>query len=203
MNSRQHLLNGLAALNLDISEDKTTKLLSFIDLIDKWNKTYNLTAINNKQDMVSLHLLDSLTALPYLHGERILDVGTGAGLPGIPLAICLPELKFTLLDSNAKKTRFVQQAVIELGLKNVEVCRSRAEDLHPEQPFDTVITRAFAELTDIIAITRHLLANNGIILAMKGQFSETEMSNITIPATIIPVRIPGVEAERNLILLKP
>jgi len=177
-------------------------MLAFIDLIEKWNKAYNLTAIKNKQEMVALHLLDSLTVLPYLHGERIIDIGTGAGLPGIPLAICRPELSFTLLDSNAKKTRFVQQAVLELKLPNVEVRQSRVEDFHPDTLFDTVITRAFAELAEIIKLTRHLLAKDGIILAMKGQFSETEIAKIKLPASVIPLQIPDVAAERNLIMIK-
>jgi 16S rRNA (guanine527-N7)-methyltransferase len=202
MNYSQHLLDACAALNLEISEDKATQLLSFIDLIEKWNKAYNLTAIKNKQDMVALHLLDSLTVMPYLHGKRIIDVGTGAGLPGIPLAICLPELNFTLLDSNAKKTRFVQQVVLELKLANVNISHSRAEDFQPSQPFDTVLTRAFAELSDIVATTKHLLATNGSLIAMKGHCLESELAQVSAKKTVIPVRVPGVEAERNLVCIK-
>jgi len=200
---RQLLLEGCAALKLELSEEKIGQFLKFIGLIEKWNKAYNLTAIKNKQDMVSLHILDSLTVLPYLHGDRIIDIGTGAGLPGIPLAICRPDLNFTLLDSNAKKTRFVQQAVLELKLPNVEIRQSRIEDFHPNIHFDTVITRAFAELARIVELNQHLLAKNGMILAMKGQFSESEIAKIQLPATVIPVRIPGIEAERNLVLINP
>ena len=203
MNFRQHLLDGCTALKLEISDDKVAKLLNFIDLIEKWNKAYNLTAIKSKQDMVALHLLDSLTVLPYLHGKRIIDVGTGAGLPGIPLAICLPELSFTLLDSNAKKTRFVQQAVLELKLTNVQIIQCRSEDYLPAQRYNTILTRAFAELPDIIASTRHLLAENGIMIAMKGRCIESELEHVKPSASVIPVRIPGVEAERNLVLIKP
>lgn len=199
----QHLLDGCATLSLAISEDKARQLISFIELIEKWNKAYNLTAIKNKPEMVDLHLLDSLTVLPYLHGQRIIDIGTGAGLPGIPLAICRPDLSFSLLDSNAKKTRFVQQAVLELKLTNVEVRQSRVEDFHPDKLFDTVITRAFAELAVIVELTRHLLAKDGIILAMKGQLSETEIAKIKVPASVIPLQIPDVAAERNLIMIKP
>jgi 16S rRNA (guanine527-N7)-methyltransferase len=202
MNYLKHLLDGCAELKLEISEDKASKLLSFIDLIEKWNKAYNLTAIKNKQDMVVLHMLDSLTTLPYLHGKRIIDVGTGAGLPGIPLAICLPELSFTLLDSNAKKTRFVQQAVLELKLTNVEIQHSRVEDFIPTQPYDTVLTRAFAELSDIIAMTKHLLAGNGKLIAMKAKCSDEELRKVTAQTTVIPVKIPGNDAERNLILVQ-
>jgi 16S rRNA (guanine527-N7)-methyltransferase len=202
MNFREHLLDACAALNLEISEDKAIKLLSFIDLIEKWNKAYNLTAIKTKQDMVRLHLLDSLTVIPYLEGSRIIDIGTGAGLPGIPLAICLPELCFTLLDSNAKKTRFVQQAVLELRLSNVQIIQSRAEDYQPEHAFNMVLTRAFADLSDIIASTRHLLAENGTMIAMKGHCTEAELAQVTTKKTIIPVQIPGVEVERNLVCIQ-
>ncbi len=202
MSYRQHLLDSCTALNLEISDDEVTKLLSFIDLIEKWNKAYNLTAIKAKQDMVALHLLDSLTALPYLHGNRVIDIGTGAGLPGIPLAICLPELNFTLLDSNAKKTRFVQQAVLELKLTNVTVQHSRVEDYRPEQLFDVVITRAFAELSDIMESCRHLLGENGKLIAMKAKCTEEELAKVTANKHIIPVTILGVEVERNLVLIK-
>jgi 16S rRNA (guanine527-N7)-methyltransferase len=140
--------------------------------------------------------------LPYLHGDRIIDIGTGAGLPGIPLAVCLPELRFTLLDSNAKKTRFVQQAVLELNLTNVKVQRSRVEDYQPEESFDVVITRAFAELSDIMESCRHLLGENGRLIAMKAKCIEEELAKVTAVKQIVPVTIPGVETERNLILIK-
>jgi 16S rRNA (guanine527-N7)-methyltransferase len=199
---RKILVDGIAAINLSVDEQKVDQLLGFVKLIEKWNKAYNLTAIKDKPNMVRLHLLDSLTVIPYLEGNRIIDIGTGAGLPGIPLAICLPTLSFTLLDSNAKKTRFVQQAVLELGLTNVQTIHSRAEGFQPQQPFDTVLTRAFAELTDIIAITRHLSAKNGLLLAMKGHCPEQELAKVKSSNSVIPVRIPGVEAERNLVLIK-
>ena len=202
INYRQHLLNGCAALNLEISEDKVAKLLNFIDLITKWNRAYNLTAIKDKQGMVDLHLLDSLTVIPYLEGSRIIDIGTGAGLPGIPLAICLPDTAFTLLDSNAKKTRFVQQAVLELKLANVQIIHSRSEEHQPAQLYNTVLTRAFAELPDIIASTRHLLAENGKMIAMKGRCTESELAKVVTKKTVIPVQVPGVEAERNLVCIK-
>ena len=201
MNYRQHLLNGCTTLNLEISEDKVAKLLCFIDLIAKWSKAYNLTAIKDKREMVDLHLLDSLTVIPYLDGERIIDIGTGAGLPGIPLAICLPHMAVTLLDSNAKKTRFVQQAVLELKLANVQIVHSRSEDYQPGQAFNTVITRAFAELSDIVKSTKHLLTTNGKIIAMKGRCPESELAKVVTKKTVIPVQVPGVEAERNLVCI--
>ena len=161
--ARDILISGLNELGLQLTDVQLMQLLDFVQLIEKWNKAYNLTAIRNQEEMIRLHLLDSLAILPFIEGKHIIDVGTGAGLPGIPLAICLPELAFTLLDSNAKKTRFVQQAVLELGLKNVSICHQRAEAYCPEQKFNQVITRAFANLPDIIKSTKHLLAKKGFI----------------------------------------
>jgi len=200
---RKILVDGIAALNLSVDEQQIEQLLAFIKLIEKWNKAYNLTAIKKQDDMVRLHLLDSLTVIPYLEGNRIIDIGTGAGLPGIPLAICLPHIAFTLLDSNAKKTRFVQQAVLELKLTNIKIVHSRAEDFQPEQCYDMVLTRAFADLADILRSTNHLLAKNGKLLAMKGHCPEQELAKVKLPTSVILVRIPGVEAERNLVLIKP
>jgi 16S rRNA (guanine527-N7)-methyltransferase len=196
------LVDGIAALNLSVDEQKIDQLLAFIKLIEKWNKAYNLTAIKDKQDMVRLHLLDSLAVIPYLEGQRIIDIGTGAGLPGIPLAICLPQLSFTLLDSNAKKTRFVQQAVLELKLTNVQICHSRAEDFQPGQHFDTVLTRAFAELSAIVELSRHLMALNGSLIAMKGRCPDAELAQISMKKKVIPIHVPGVEAERNLVCIQ-
>lgn len=193
------LHDGLEELHLSIQETQIKDLLAFIALIEKWNKAYNLTAIRKKEDMVGLHLLDSLAILPHLHGTRIIDIGTGAGLPGIPLAVCCPEREFTLLDCNAKKTRFVQQAVLELKLKNVTVCHQRVEDHHPETGYDAILTRAFASLPDIVALTRHLLAPNGVLLAMKGQQAEAESAQVTAATTLIPINVPGIDAERYLI----
>jgi 16S rRNA (guanine527-N7)-methyltransferase len=196
---RRLLVSGLASLKINLSEDQIDQLLAFIKLIDKWNKAYNLTAIRKLDDMVSLHLLDSLAVLPYIEGSRVVDIGTGAGLPGIPLAIARPGTAFTLLDSNAKKTRFVQQAVLELKLKNVDVHLGRVENYHPEIRFTTVLTRAFAALPDIINFTTHLLDKDGILLAMKGQKPDMELARIAAKATLIPVFIPGIEAERCLV----
>ncbi|WP_411727186.1 16S rRNA (guanine(527)-N(7))-methyltransferase RsmG [Methyloglobulus sp.] len=199
---RDILVDGIAALNLSVDEEKIGQLLCFISLIEKWNKAYNLTAIKDKQDMVRLHLLDSLTVIPYLEGRRIIDIGTGAGLPGIPLAICLPHIAFTLLDSNAKKTRFVQQVVLELKSSNMQVFHSRVEDYQPEQRFSTVLTRAFAELSEIVDSTQHLLATNGRFLAMKGRCAESELAQVKAKKTVIPVLVPGVETERNLVCIQ-
>lgn len=199
---RDILTAGLEALPLTLTDTQIEQLLAFIKLLAKWNKAYNLTAIRKLEDMVSLHLLDSLAILPHIHGQRVIDIGTGAGLPGIPLAICLPDVQFTLLDSNAKKTRFVQQAILELKLPNASVYHSRVEDYQPEVGFDTVTTRAFASLPVIIDLTRHLLAENGVVLAMKGQQLAEELAYITHTTTLIPIHVPGVEAERYLVRIQ-
>lgn len=200
---RDILVSGLASLNMSLTEDQIEQLLSFIKLIEKWNKAYNLTAIRNREDMVRLHLLDSLAVLPFIEGKCVIDIGTGAGLPGIPLAICLPHIEFTLLDSNAKKTRFVQQAVLELGLKNVAICHDRVERYQPGYAFNTVITRAFASLSDIVELTAHLLAEGGVLLTMKGQNPEAELAQVSADKTLIPIKVPGVEALRCLIRIRP
>ncbi|MDO8845288.1 16S rRNA (guanine(527)-N(7))-methyltransferase RsmG [Methylicorpusculum sp.] len=199
---RKNLVSGLDQLGLSISEQQIDLLLAFIQLIEKWNKAYNLTSIRNKDEMVTLHLLDSLSVLPYVKGSRIIDCGTGAGLPGLPLAICLPEYHFTLLDSNAKKTRFVQQAILELKLKNVSIHQSRVEDYQPEERFDCVITRAFTHLSEMISLTAHLLADDGVLLAMKGQHPEQELAAVKAKTKVIPLVVPGLAAERCLVQIE-
>lgn len=197
---RDILESGLTALNLPHSPDQIQQLLAFIKLIAKWNKAYNLTAVRNNEDMARLHILDSLAILPHIEGKRVIDIGTGAGLPGIPLAIFLPEVEFVLLDSNAKKTRFVQQAILELKLKNASVIHNRVEQYQPEQGFDTITTRAFASLPDIVKLTRHLLSANGVLLAMKGQIPAAELEQENL--TVIPIKVPEVEAERCLVRIR-
>ncbi len=193
---------GLADFSLTLSEPQITSLLAFIKLIEKWNKAYNLTAVRDPLQMVDLHLLDSLAILPHLPGGRIADIGTGAGIPGIPLAICRPDCRFTLVDSNSKKTRFVRQAVLELKLSNVEVVHSRVEQLTPTTPFDAVLTRAFASLPDIVHLTGHLLAEQGVLLAMKGQTPSDELVGIAGLFQVIPLHVPGIDAERCLIRIE-
>jgi 16S rRNA (guanine527-N7)-methyltransferase len=196
---RNILESGLSELNLPHTPEQTEQLLAFIKLIAKWNKAYNLTAVRNNEDMARLHILDSLAILPHIEGKRVIDIGTGAGLPGIPLAIFMPEVEFVLLDSNAKKTRFVQQVILELKLKNVSVLHSRVEDYQPELGFDTVTMRAFASLPDIMKLTAHLLSANGVLLAMKGQIPEAELAEIDAQTTLIKINVPEVEAERCLV----
>ncbi len=199
---RQQLGCGLEALGLVASAGQQQQWLDFVDLLAKWNKTYNLTAVRDPLAMVSLHVLDSLAVAAYLRPSHILDIGTGAGLPGIPLAIYCPHLQFTLLDSNGKKTRFVQQAIMQLNLPNVRVLQSRVESFKPEHRFDTVICRAFASMPAIIESSRPLLSEGGCLLAMKGQRPDHELQEITAPCSVIPVSVPGVDGERCLIQIE-
>ena len=196
VDARQLLCAGMEQLGLAATEEQVDLLLAFVSLIEKWNKAYNLTAIRNRDEILRLHILDSLSILPYITGQKIIDVGTGAGLPGIPLSIFLPDVQFTLLDSNSKKTRFVQQVVLELKLSNVEVVHSRAENLHRDGEYDAVLSRAFASLNDIKNLTEHLLQPEGVLIAMKGQVPEAELKKIKQKYTVNSIVLPGVEAER-------
>lgn len=203
---KAQLLKGIKTLGLD--ENPADPLLAYLELLIKWNKTYNLTAVRDPQDMVVLHLLDSLTALPYIKGGRVLDVGTGAGLPGIPLSIVRPDIAFTLLDTNGKKTRFVEHAVRQLSLPNVEVVKSRIEDFAPdgEQHFDTVISRAFTALDGFAEACGRLLTASGQLTAMKGRLQSEEISCINKAQWNIAseqVTVPGLDAERHMIILTP
>lgn len=177
--------------------------MGYLQLLVKWNRAYNLTAVRDPQQMVTRHLLDSLAVVPHLSGERIIDVGSGAGLPGIPLALALPEREFVLLDSNGKKSRFQIQARGELGLHNVAVVNSRVEEYRPDRLFDTVITRAFASVTDILSSSRHLLAPNGEVLAMKGTLPESELETLPHGFQLIEtinIKVPGLEQEQRHLL---
>lgn len=197
------LTAGLADLGIDLPEAAQGKLLAFRDLLLKWNKTYNLTALRDPAQAVSHHLLDSLAILPHVGPGPLLDVGSGGGLPGIPLAIARPELSVSMVDTVQKKTTFLQQAVIELGLKNVTVHHARVEAM-PGQ-YAQISSRAFAELGLFVSLTRHLLAPGGRWLAMKGVRPDEELkalpADITVEA-IIPLAVPGLNAERHLIILK-
>ena len=174
---------------------------TYLQLLEKWNKTYNLTAVP-AEDWMTLHIQDSLSIGSYLHGSRIIDVGTGAGLPGIPLAITYPDKHFTLLDSNGKKTRFLTHVQYTLGLKNVTVIHSRVEDFKPEALFDSILSRAFASLSDMLAMTHHLCAIGGQFLAMKGQYTETELPPHIRLFGVYPLHVPGLDAQRNLVILE-
>ncbi len=200
--SKKILQQGIKQLGLSSDENKLMQLLDFIKLIEKWNKTYNLTSIRNKEDMARLHILDSLAIISYLYGNRIADIGTGAGLPGIPLAIFLPDKEFTLVDSNSKKTRFVQQAILELKLKNVKVVHNRVENMSADLLFSSVIMRAFSSIQDIMKLCKHLIVPQGILLAMKGCVPDEELMDIVESYSVISLKVPGVERERCLIRIK-
>lgn len=204
MNQAQALERGVAQLGIEVAPEVQQKMLDFLALLQKWNKVYSLTAIRQPEQLVSHHLLDSLAVLPHLWPSRWLDVGCGAGLPGVVLALMRPDWTFTLLDSNSKKTSFVQQAVIELGLRNVSVCCARVEDWQPSEKFDGIISRAFASIADFTALTRHLLAQDGGWAAMKGlpeQELEALPSGVRVEQ-IVPLQVPSLEAARCLVILK-
>lgn len=204
MDLREHLLDGCQKLGLQVNELQLDALLHYQEMMVKWNKVYNLTAITDPHLMVTHHLLDSLAVLPYLQGERIIDVGCGGGLPGIVLAIASPEREFVLLDSNNKKTRFVTQAMIELKLNNVKVQNSRVEQYQPTQLFSTVISRAFASLSDMLAWCAHLRAEEGVFLAMKGVRPDDELAQVSDDFHVIKqcqLTVPGLDAERHVVLI--
>ncbi len=204
MNLAADLSRGVAELGLDIPPEAQRRMLSYLAVLGKWNKVYNLTAIRRPQQMLTHHLLDSLAVLPHLTPGRWLDVGCGAGLPGLVLAMARPEWKFTLLDSNSKKTSFVQQAIIDLKISNANIFCARAEEWKSNEGFDGIISRAFAELADFVAATRHLLAAGGHWVAMKGRIGQESRS---LPSDVrieqlISLQVPGLHAERHLAILR-
>ncbi len=193
---------GLAELELSLTDTQVNQLIEYLTLLEKWNKVYNLTAIRDPKEMLIKHLLDSLAVVPHITGERIIDVGTGGGLPGIPLAICFPDKTVDLLDSNSKKTRFLIQAKAELGLANTLVIHDRVENYQPKLGYDAVISRAFASMQDMLHWTDHLLSNNGVWWAMKAQQEFEDLTNLPGLVKIeetIHLQIPGLDAERMLI----
>ena len=198
------LKTGLKKLNIELSDDKIELLLAYHALLVKWNKAYNLTAVRDPEEMIRRHLLDSLSILPHITGDRILDVGTGPGLPGIPLAICFPEKNLTLLDSNGKKTRFLTQAKIELKLDNMTPVQSRIESFETE-PFDAITSRAFATLKDMVDGSIHLLKDEGYFYAMKGLYPTEEIGELDNRTTVVDcfaLHVPGEEAERHLVKIQ-
>lgn len=200
------LQQGLDELNIRVDGSVQSRLLGYVDLLHKWNRTYNLTAVRKPELMVTRHLLDSLVINPYLQAGRILDVGTGAGLPGIPLALVRPEDDFYLLDSNSKKTRFVTQAVSELEINNVTVVKSRVEEFQPGVVFNTIMSRAFSTLANMVNGTRHLLDPKGVLLAMKGVYPVAEVDDLPVGVELsnnIELKVPGLDAERHLLIIRP
>lgn len=203
MSLEKDLAAGIAQMGIAVTPEQQAKLLEYLALLHKWNGVFNLTAIRQPEQMVSNHLLDSLAVLPYLWPQRWLDVGCGGGLPGLVLAVIRPEWSFTLMDSNSKKTGFVQQAAIELGLRNVEVRCGRVEQWQAEQKFDGIISRAFAEVSDFVSLTGHLLADGGRWAAMKGA-PEQELAKLPKGIEVekvITLHVPKLEAARSLVVL--
>jgi 16S rRNA (guanine527-N7)-methyltransferase len=196
------LSRGCAALQIATEEASQQRLLAYLELMIKWNRAYNLTAVRDPVQMVIRHLLDSLAIAPYLQGQRLIDVGTGGGLPGVPMSILVPEREFHLLDSNGKKTRFLFQVKTALGLDNMTVHQARVESFKQETPFDTVLSRAFASLEDMVDCCRHLLAADGHFLAMKGAHPGEEIATVEDRCRLEAVHslnVPGLDEQRHLV----
>lgn len=198
--------DGLASLALRANAGMREHLFAYLRLLEKWNKVYNLTAVRDVEAMMTHHLLDSLAVVPHVVGTSVVDVGSGGGLPGVPLAIMHPDMRVTLLDSNHKKAAFLRQAAIELALSNVTVVCERAESWQPAQLYDVVISRAFAELAQFVTVAGHLCAPDGVIMAMKGVYPDEELTEVPAGFRVLGVRrivVPRLTADRHLVLLQP
>lgn len=203
MTLEQELEAGLAQLGLELSAEQIDRLNQYLALLNKWNKTYNLTAVRETERMVAYHVLDSLSALPHIQGARVLDVGSGGGMPGMLFAIARPDWQLTLIDANHKKTTFLRQAAIELGLNNVEVHCERVEAL-AAPAFDVITSRAFADLAEFVRLTRHVLADGGVWAALKGVYPYEEIAQLPDDIRVVSVQalhVPGLDAERHLVTL--
>lgn len=198
---REQLKAGFEALGL--SHLDAEPFVQYLELLQQWNRAYNLTAVRDVETMVSRHILDSLAIVPFMRGQRWLDVGTGPGLPGIPLALAHPDVRLVLLDSNGKKTRFLHEVVRNLSLQHVEVIESRVESYHPTRAFDTVVSRAFSALEPMVEKTRHLIDSRGLWLAMKGRVPEDELTQLGKSYDTRTYTVPGVVGERCCILIEP
>ena len=203
MTQTELLASGIAEMGLDVTLEAQTKLLQYLSLLNKWNKVYNLTAVRDPLEMVTLHLLDSLSVLPHVNSKNLLDVGSGGGLPGIVLAICKPELQVTTIDTVQKKVIFMRQVKGELGLTNLTVVHARVESYLPAEKFEAIISRAFSDLALFVDLTKHLLAPTGKWLAMKGQLPLEEIQALNVKVNKInPLTVAGLQAERHLIVLE-
>ncbi|OEF26071.1 16S rRNA (guanine(527)-N(7))-methyltransferase RsmG [Vibrio rumoiensis] len=196
----------LSQTDLEVNDRQRDQLVGYVLLLDKWNKAYNLTSVRNPMDMLVKHIMDSVVVSPYLSGTRFIDVGTGPGLPGIPLAILNPNYDFTLLDSLGKRIRFIKQVLHELDIKNVQPVQSRVEEFQPEQGFDAVISRAFASMIDMVEWCHHLpKPDGGVFLALKGQLPEDEIALLPNAFNVLEIKalqVPELEGDRHLIVLE-
>ncbi|SDT12545.1 16S rRNA m(7)G-527 methyltransferase [Halopseudomonas xinjiangensis] len=201
----RQLRSGAEQLGIDLSAEQSDQLLAYLGLLQKWNKAYNLTAVRDPDEMVSRHLLDSLSVMPFVQGDRCLDVGSGGGMPGVILAIMAPQRALTLLDSNGKKTRFLTQVRVELGLDNLAVVHDRVEAHQPEQPYDVIVSRAFSSLEDFTRLTRHLGTDDTSWLAMKGLYPQEELNALPVDfrvAESAQLSVPGCQGTRHLLILR-
>lgn len=206
MSLAAQLAQGIAALGLRVPAATQRKLLDYLALMEKWNRVHNLTAVRERSKMVNNHLLDCLAVAPYLVARTVLDVGSGAGLPGIPLALMWPQAFVTLLDSNHKKAAFLRQAMIELGLKNTEVVCERVETWQPQRQFELVISRAVSDVPEFLALAGRLCAAAGTVAAMKGLYPHEELAQLPGKfklRRVVSLKVPGLRAERHLVLLDP
>ena len=193
----------VAQTSLQLSDLQLQQLVQYVQLLDKWNSAYNLTSVRDPNEMLVKHIMDSLVVAPYLHGQRIIDVGTGPGLPGVPLAICCPDREFTLLDSLGKRVRFLNQVKLQLGLKNIHPVQSRVEDHH--EGYDSVVSRAFASLSDMLHWCRHLPVANGQFLAMKGALAQEEIAALPDFVKVVgnvELTVPELVGQRYLLVLE-
>jgi 16S rRNA (guanine527-N7)-methyltransferase len=196
------LTTALKDNQLTLQETEQLKLAQYLDLLQTWNHAFNLTSITEPREMVYLHIIDSLLAAPFLHSKRLLDVGSGAGLPGIPLAITHSDQHWVLLDKNGKKTRFITQAIAELELKNVQAVYQRCEDFQPDTGFDSIVSRAFGTIRMFVETTEHLLNPDGLFIAMKGKYPEEELAELPsrfLVRNVTRLSMNGVEGERHIV----
>ena len=203
MSLQEKLASGLAEMGVSADAATKQKLLDYLALLEKWNKVHNLTAVREPSDMVTLHLLDSLSVLPYLDGDSLLDVGSGAGLPGIPLALMRPALSVTVMDASHKKASFMRQAKAVLGIANLQVVCGRVEEYRPDDKFAQIVSRAFSDLGEFLRLSRHLLADGGAWLAMKGVYPYDEMAQLKdVRSEVLPLQVPGLDAQRHLVIMR-
>ena len=201
----ERLKQLVAQTSLQLTDQQLQQLVSYVQLLDKWNSAYNLTSVRDPQEMLVKHILDSIVVAPYLHGSQIIDVGTGPGLPGVPLAICCPDKSFTLLDSLGKRIRFLNQVKIQLKLNNIHPLQSRVEDHHPVAGYDSVVSRAFASMTDMVTWCQHLPSINGQFLAMKGAQVQEEIAALPDFVKVvdtIELHVPELVGQRFLVRLQ-